>query len=426
MTDNQRAGILRIFLVCALLLVPASQLQAAGSGGINSPKHLGKPYVILVSIDGFRWDYQDLYDTPALDRIAQEGVRAERLIPVFPTLTFPNHYSIATGLYPANHGLVGNTFATVNREAWYSISRRETVEDGWWYGGVPIWVAAETAGMVTAAYYFVGTEAAVQGVPMSHWHTFDETVPGMKRVDQVLEWLELPPEQRPHLVTLYFEDVDKATHDYGPGSRQSVDSIRRVDQYIEKLQSGLDALPHGGDVYLIVVSDHGQMEKKVDEEIFLIDSVVDTQGLAIVNHGAVAFVYIPNGPAERAVEVRDAINENWAHGRAYLPRETPEAWKVTENSRFADVIVQADPGFLVFSGAARVEKKSRGDHGWAPEAEGMHGIFLASGPGLPHGRQIDPIRAVDIYPLMMKILGLPITTSIDGDPEALVHLLKAQ
>ena len=146
-----------------LFLITCSTAFAAGSGGTNAPGQRDKPYLILVSIDGFRWDYQALYDTPTLDRIATSGVRADAMIPVFPTLTFPNHYSIATGLYPANHRLIGNKFPSKDRRRMYSLSDREAVQDGSWYGGNPVWVEAENAGLVTAAYYFVGTEAPVNG-----------------------------------------------------------------------------------------------------------------------------------------------------------------------------------------------------------------------------------------------------------------------
>lgn len=410
--------------VLFLLLFFCSIALAQGSGGINAPEHRDKPYLILISLDGFRWDYQDLYDTPALDRIAANGVRAERMIPVFPTLTFPNHYSIATGLYPANHGLIGNAFPNKeDHDDWYAIAKREAVQDGRWYGGEPVWVAAEKAGMVTAAYYFVGTEADIQGVPMTYWHTFDASVPGLDRVSKALEWLSMPEERRPHFITLYFEDVDTMTHGYGPGSDRSIAAIERVDGYLDALLSGIDELPHGADIYLVVVSDHGQLAKKLDDEILVIDEVVDTGGLMIVDHGAAAFVYFREDDPERAESFRDAINIHWSHGKAVLRDEAPAAWRVTEAAGFADIIVQADPGFLVYSTEDKVQRRSRGDHGWVPDAGGMHAIFLASGPRLPNGETIGPIRSVDVYPLMMEILELPITTPIDGDADRLTRAL---
>ena len=407
-----------------LLVFLGSAVHAAGSGGVNAPAQRDKPYLILVSLDGFRWDYQDLFDTPALDRIAADGVRAKRLIPVFPTLTFPNHYSIATGLYPANHRLIGNTFPNRDLTEWYSLRMRDAVQDGGWYSGEPVWVAAEKAGMVTAAFFFVGTEADIQGIPMTYWNAFNASVPGLERVQQVIDWLSMPEEQRPHFITLYFEDVDTATHNHGPGSQQSVASIDRVNEYLTALLDGVAELPVADDVYYVVVSDHGQITKRLDKQILVLEGLVDLEGLSVVDHGAAAFIYMPEPDAGRAVAIRDAINDAWPYGEAILRREAPAAWRVTEEAGFADIIVQAEPGYLVYSTADRVQRRSRGDHGWAPEAEDMHAIFLASGPRLPAGRTIGPVRAVDVYPLMMEILGLPVTTPIDGDPARLVPLLE--
>ena len=406
-----------------LLLLTCGATLAAGSGGVNAPEQRDKPYLILVSIDGFRWDYQDLYNTPTLDRIASSGVRADASKPVFPTLTFPNHYSIATGLYPANHGLIGNKFPSKDRARFYSMYDREAVMDGTWYGGNPVWVAAENAGLVTAAYYFVGTEAPINGVPLTYWHAFDASVAGTARVDKALEWLAMPDETRPHLITLYFEDVDTTTHRFGPGSAESIASIEKVDAYLGRLLAGIDELPIADDVYVVIVSDHGQIASKLDERPFIIDSAVSLEDLTVVDHGSSAFIYLPEPDNQLAAGLRDAINESWAHGKAMLRTDTPKAWRATSAAGFADVILQADDGHLVFS-TARAVAPVPGNHGWAPEIEDMFGIFLAMGPDLPEGLQLAAINNVDIYPLLMKILGLPVTTPIDGDPALLPELLE--
>lgn len=406
-----------------LILLFCSSALAAGSGGVNAPEQRGKPYLVLVSIDGFRWDYQDRYATPALDRIAAKGIRAARMVPVFPTLTFPNHYSIATGLYPAHHGLIGNRFLSRDRKRYYDVADRQAVQDGSWYRGEPVWVAAEKAGMVTAACFFVGTEADIDGVPMTYWKAYDEAVPGDERVMQVLDWLAMPADRRPHFITLYFEDVDKASHHAGPDTPASIAAIGKADGYLAELMAGIDALPIASDVYVVVVSDHGQAARKDDEQPFIIDTVVDMNGMFVVDHGAVAFVYLPEPDRSRALSVRDAINRSWTHGKAMLREDAPASWHVDEAAGFADIIVQADPQYLVFSSAERVTTASRGDHGWPREFEAMHGIFLAAGPRLPMGRKIGAIEAVDIYPLLMKILELPATTPIDGDPDLLTRYL---
>lgn len=406
-----------------LLLIAWSAALAAGSGGINAPDQHDKPYLILVSIDGFRWDYQDLYETPTLDRIAETGIRADAMIPVFPTLTFPNHYSIATGLYPANHGLIGNEFPSKDRTRFYSMYNRDAVQDGDWYGGQPVWVVAEKNGMVSAAYYFVGTEAPVDDTPMTYWHVYDASVPGEERVDKALEWLSMPDERRPHLITLYFEDVDNATHRYGPGSAQSIAAIKQVDDYLDQLLKGIENLPVAKDVYVVIVSDHGQSAFNVDADPFTIDTVTNLEKLIIVDHGTSAFIYLPEPDPTHAKSIRDAINEEWEHGQAMLREDTPPDWQVTDDAGFADIIIQADPGYAVYS-SSDLFSGIASSHGWAPEFEDMYGIFLATGPRLPQGLQLAAINNVDVYPLMMKILDLPITTPIDGDPELLPDLLK--
>lgn len=427
---NQATILRRIqnFMVAFVLLTVAGAAIAAGSGGINAPDQRDKPHVILVSIDGFRWDYQNLADTPALDEIAANGIRAERMIPVFPTLTFPNHYSIATGLYPANHRLIGNKFPSKDRSRFYSLTDRDAVQDGSWYGGQPIWVATEKAGMVSAAYYFVGTEAPVDGIPMTYWHQFDATVPGMVRVEKALEWLAMPDGTRPHLITLYFEDVDTATHRHGPNSEQSLASIELVDSFMAALTAGINELPIADSVYVVIVSDHGQATRKLGEMPFIIEDVTDLDGLTVVDHGAAAFIYLPEKDAGRAVVIRDAINESWQHGSAMFRKDLPESWRATEEAGFADIVAQADPGYMIISTAERAKDalRLRGTHGWAREFEDMHGIFMATGPRLPKGEIIPAIEVVDIYPLLMNILELPITTPIDGDPMILPALLSSQ
>lgn len=381
--------------------------EAAGSGGVNADVQRDKPYVVLISIDGFGWDYTERFDTPALDRLIERGVRAESLKPVYPTLTFPNHYSIATGTYPAEHGIIANRFPHEASTDWYSYKDRGTVQDGSWYGGEPIWVAAERAGMVSAAYFFVGTEAPVGGISPSHWHPFSADIPGSERVDQALRWLQLPNEHRPHVVTLYFEHVDMAAHRYGPGSPETAAAVSEVNVYLSQLLDGIEALSIRDEVYVVVVSDHGQSVYRDRSATLVLDEVIDLDGIAIVEGGSYAFLFLDDGDTGRAAHIRDTVNAHWQHGRAWLRAETPEEWQLRRGARIADVILQPDPGYAVLSAEEHRVRLNVGAHGWAPEFRDMHGIFIGAGPRLPSGCTTGTVEAVEVYPLLLEILGLP-------------------
>ena len=186
-------------------------------------------YVLLVSMDGFRADYLEKTYTPNFDNMSKNGIRSEGLIPVFISKTFPNHYSIATGMYPENHGLIANSFYASDLDKFYSIRDRKSVEDGDFYGGEPIWVTAERQGVKTASYFWVGTEAAIAGVHPSIWKRYDQKVPFDDRIDSVMTWFSLPKSNRPRLVMLYFHEPDWTGHKYGPSSDETIDQIQKMD-----------------------------------------------------------------------------------------------------------------------------------------------------------------------------------------------------
>ena len=418
----------RLLLIMALsLIVPAdsfgSQTSGTGSGGVNAAEQRDKPYLLLVSIDGFRWDFADLQDTPAIDRIAENGLKAEALQPVFPTLTFPSHFSIATGVRPASHGIVANEFPNEDGSSWYQYKDRSSVQDGQWYLTEPIWVTAEKQGMVSAAYFFVGTEADVAGVRPSHWRAFDASISGEDRVAQVLGWLSEAPETRPHLITLYFEEVDTHTHSGGPGSAESLEAIQRVDAQLQLLLNGIGNLAHGKEVYVLLVSDHGQASYDSAQPTLVLDRIIDLEGTRNVEGGAYVFIHFEEVDINRAERMRDVINDHWACGRAMLPTQTPPAWNMGSSERYPDLIVLADPGCAVLSTAEKQNKINAGAHGWSPEMPEMRGIFYAMGPRIPAGIQIGIVETIDIYPLMLSILGLTAPHAMEGDPDKLPSLL---
>jgi predicted AlkP superfamily pyrophosphatase or phosphodiesterase len=396
---------------------PADEPPAAPR--TNATEHAGKPRVILVSLDGFRWDFLDRFDAPGLRSLGESGARAERLLPAFPTLTFPNHYSIATGLSPGRHGIVGNRFLDRAEGRGYSFRDRTDVEDGTWYGGEPIWVTAEKQGMTTAAYFFVGTEADVAGVRPTRWHRFSLDVPATERVDTALAWLAEPEATRPHLVLLYFERVDAAGHIHGTDAPETAAAVRDVDALIQRLTQGIAELPDGQNTYLVVVSDHGLRDLEPAAP-FVVDHVVDLTGSDYVAGGSFMFLYLADPAA--AASVRDRVNAAWDHGRAYLPPDLPAAWQAREHPRFGDVILVADPGHRVVPAIRAAQPVDAAGHGWAPEDPAMHGILLMAGPGIPPGTRLPAVDSVDLYPLLARMLGLQPAAGLDADPVALESL----
>jgi len=409
--------------VLAAFVVPFDA-AAQGSGGLNSAQHIDAPYLLLVSIDGLGNAAMAEASTPALDAIGRGGVRASAMRPVFPTLTFPNHYSIATGLYPAEHGIVGNEFPSADRQRWYSYRDRLSVQDPAWYGGVPIWVRAEQAGMVAAAFFFVGTEAPIAGIRPTYSYLYDQSVPGKVRIEQVLDWLALPGPRRPHLVTLYFEAVDVASHRYGPGHPRTRAAIEAVDGLIGRLLAGVARLPLADEVYVIVVSDHGQAAYEDPRRPYVLEQHIDITDARMVDGGNYVMLYFERPERGRLERMADTINAGWDHGTAYLREDAPAHWRVPgADTRYADLIVQANPGHAVVSSVTRRAKITPGAHGWDPHAPGQAAIFLATGPRLPAARRIGEISVVDVYPLMLDILGLAPPAGYDTGSRVLSDLL---
>ncbi len=395
---------------------PVAAVRAGdGWGGVNDPAVRDRPHVVLVSFDGFRPDYLRRFDTPHFARLAARGARAEGLVSVFPSLTFPGHYSIATGLYPEAHGIVGNRFYDPVRDDEFDFRDDDDPGDGSWWGGEPIWVTAERQGLVTAAFFFPGTEADIGGVRPSRWRPYDSGVPNAERVAQVLAWLALPEDRRPHLVTLYFSLVDGAGHSLGPDAPGMRRSVEAADRLLGRLLDGVDALPHAASVALVVVSDHGMAAPDPDRLTVLPD-VADLGGVRLVAAGPAMSVHV--GEPARSRALRDELNAGLTHARAYLREDIPARLRVRGSPRIGDILVI--PEGLGLVGFRRVVERVRqllrpGMHGWDPQLPAMHGIFLAAGPGIEAGVTLPPVEAVDVYPLVAHLLGLTPHLDVAGD-----------
>jgi predicted AlkP superfamily pyrophosphatase or phosphodiesterase len=406
-----------------LLCATGAGLAQGVAAGTNAPNQRDKPYVILLSFDGIRAEYLQRLDLPNFARVMRAGVRSEGLIPVFPSKTFPNHYSIATGMYVDAHGIVGNSFWDPAKAATYSLGDSLSVRDATWYRGEPIWVTAEKQGMVAASYFWPGSEAPISGVRPSIVKAYDGRVPNARRVDSVLAWLAMPPESRPHMITMYMSDVDGAGHDHGPLSPQVDTAAWAVDVALGRLLDGMDRLPADvrGRVYLVIVSDHGMSETS-PRWYAALDTLIDLAGVRIADGGPLANLHVDGGLA-RAVVLRDSINRRMRHGMAYARGDVPVALHYNTDPRIGDLVVIMDEHFTVGS-ANRAPRRNGGGHGWDPSLPSMHAAFLVMGPGIPPGKVMSAFENIEIYPYLTELLALPAATPIDGHAGRLAQLIR--
>jgi alkaline phosphatase D len=361
-----------------------------------------KHYVVLVSLGGFRYDYAKKYGATHLLAMAKEGASApDGMIPSYPSITFPNHYTLVTGLYPEHHGIVANSFYDQQRKERYAYNDPKTAGDGTWYGGTPLWVLAEKQSMRSACFFWPGSEAAIQDVRPSYYLHFDDKFPDEQRVDRVIEWLKLPEDKRPHFVTLYYSNVDHAGHDYGPGSPQVAEAVKRVDALIGKLHAGLNALRLPID--LIVVSDHGMA--KTEGPWINLDKYAD-----LSNFTTVGSLLYANSEAEtdRAYQKLKAADGNFTvYRRAHMP-----AWlHDNTNPRSGDPIIVAQGPYAIRAHAPAAGQQDHppdaGMHGYDPRLmPEMKAIFYAAGPDIRPGTTFKPFENVNVYPFIAKILQL--------------------
>lgn len=422
-------------ILCFALAVCSLAVASYGQGiapvitvdhGPNAPQQLAKPYVILVSLDGFRCDYAKKYHAEHILALAAQGAGApEGMLPAYPSITFPNHYTIVTGLYPEHHGLVANNFYDPARKETYSYRDAKAVGDGTWYGGTPLWVLAEQQGMRSASFFWVGSEADIQGVRPSYYLKFDGSFPNGKRVEQVLAWLHLPPEQRPHFITLYFSDTDTAGHRYGPDSRQVEDAVHELDGQIGKLEDGIkeSKLP----VDLIVLADHGMAEVK-GSPIHL-----DQYGLNTAWVDPIIGSSLYAKSEDDAQKAYGALRGKSDKFVVYRRAQVPAYLHFDSNPREGDpVVVPTGPYYIsVAADPSGAEHPPVGMHGYdATHMPEMRALFVAFGPDIRSGVMLEPFENVDVYPLIAKILGLDITHlqngPIDGKLGVLEGILKTK
>jgi predicted AlkP superfamily pyrophosphatase or phosphodiesterase len=412
----------RTFVLACLFLALHLPVQAQAK-----PINDLQPTLILISLDGFRYDYLNLYQPPSLKSLARGGIRARWMVPSFPSKTFPNHYTIATGRYPQNHGIVENNIYDPGFNAVFTLSDRREVENPRWWLGEPIWVTAQKQGQKSASVFYPGTEGVIAGTRPTYWKTYDSKMSNSARVDTLLSWLDLPREQRPTFLALYFSDPDDAGHDFGPLSKETKRAVLKVDAEIDRLVQGLKARAIFNRVNLIIVSDHGMATVRRRHAI-LLDKLFDINLATRIFWTREIVSIFPREGHEN--EIYKSLKRKLPRqARVYRKAEMPARFHYSQSPRIAPLLVLPAEGWILTNRKAFAEMKAKGEltgvkggHGYDNRLRSMRAIFIAHGPAFKKGRVVEPFENIQVYNIMTRILGLRPAAN-DGDYRVAMKIL---
>lgn len=403
------------FNVSAQVTVPlVDTVQKIAEGRKNSPAQEKKPYVILISADGFRWDYADRCHAENLIRLRKSGVAATSMLPSYPSVTFPNHYALVTGLYPSHSGLVNNIFFDRDRKEFYSMSNKTKVADGTWYGGTPLWVLAEQQKMLAASFYWVASEAAIKHMRPTYYYVYNEKINIHNRIQAVVDWLKLPEAQRPHFITFYFPQVDHAGHLNTPESPEVEHEVHFVDSAVNELNKAVKTT--GLNVNFIFVSDHGMTKVDTKEQIS-IPAAIDTSKFTISGDGILVELYAKDKSSVAATykELKKEANGYEVYLKTNVPERLHYGAADDWHNRLGDILLI--PAWPKVFNLSKRKTINPGWHGYDPAlVKDMHATFYAWGPAFKKGLTIQPFHNVDVYNLVSNMLGLKINPEdhVDG------------
>jgi predicted AlkP superfamily pyrophosphatase or phosphodiesterase len=404
-----------LLLICLLLTAYSfaqDTTQKIIPNRTNSIAQQKKPYVILISADGFRYDYAKKYNAQHLLALSSTGVQAQSMIPSYPSVTFPNHYALVSGLYPSHSGLVNNSFYDRERRDSYSMSNKLKVSDSSWYFGSPLWVLAEQQQMLSASFYWVASEAAIQGINPTYYYIYNEKIAIHDRISAVVNWLKLPEDKRPHLITFYFPQVDHAGHMFGPDAPETEREVLFVDSAVNELNKAVKTT--GVDVNFIFVADHGMTKVDRDHPIG-IPAAIDTAKFKISGDGLLVELY-----AKDKAAIQSTYEQLKAEAKGYdvyLKTNVPANLHYSQtddwHNRIGDILLI--PHYPLVFNLWNSKKINIGWHGYDPDAvKDMHATFLAWGPAFKTGKQIPSFKNVEVFNLVNCILGLKYNGKVDG------------
>ena len=380
--------------------------------------------LLLISFDGFRYDYLSKANTPNFDKLVETGVISEGLIPTFPSKTFPNYYAIATGLYPENNGFVGNSMYDPQMGARFTMRNRDAVENQEWYEGEPIWNTVEKSGKKAGTMFWVGSETAIQGMRPTHWKKYDQGMPDSARIDTVVKWLSYGNEQEVDFATLYFSFTDTQGHRYGPNSSEVVAAIEAADDLIGYLMEQMNNAELREVTNLLIASDHGMTEVS-KERVVILDEMINPEDLEVIEYSPALMANV-TGEKEKLDEVYSALKVNEKNFRVYKKEDIPERYHLKNHRRVPELLMVADIGYTITTREyfeSRENYPSGGAHGFDNREKEMHAIFVANGPAFKQGYKIKAVQNVHLYPLIAHLLQVK-PAETDGSLDSISVILK--
>ena len=408
--------------VLAIVLALSAGISGLSPQASAADQPDNQPITLLIGLDGLRWDIIDRHPAPTLQRLADQGVRAQGLIPVLPSKTFPNFYAIATGLYPENNGVMDNTTYAPEINTTFRMSDQN---DARWFQGEPIWVTAEQQGVRAATMFWVGSAAPVAGTRPSYWRQFDGSVSNAARVQQVFDWLDLPEPERPGFISLYFEAIDSASHGAGVDSAEERQAVADVDAELAHLLQGLESRGLLTQMNIVIVGDHGMTDLSADRIIYLDDYVdfssLHSPQLSGERQGNAVFAAF-HGEDVSVENVYQALALAHPKMQVYRKSQFPDWFRLSHPDRGPDLLIVPDNGWLLSKRGIEF-RGPRATHGFSPQHRDMHAALIASGPAFRQGVTVEPLHVVDIYGILSRTLGI-VPADNDGSARRIGTLFR--
>ncbi|GIT10033.1 MAG: alkaline phosphatase family protein [Candidatus Neomarinimicrobiota bacterium] len=390
-----------VFLVFFLTSCNQVHETIHGSSSGTDLSYYGEPStpLILISIDGFRWDYFDKVETPNFDRLIANGSKADGLKTSYPSKTFPNHISIVTGNYPSNHGIISNYFYDADFDEYFYIGAGSTAaQDGKWIDAEPIWVTIEKQAKRAMIMFWPMSDAEIMGIRPSKYYVYNEDPTNLDRMDQILSWLLHTGNARPSFLASYFSVVDSKGHSYGPDGDETIEAIRVVDKAIGHLIDGLEAQNILNEVNIMIVSDHGMTETP-DTKVINIADYINLDDVVTVGGGPFMEIRPNEGKLESVYQALQNIDNT----QVFKKEDIPDKFNYKNNNRIEPILLLADEHWSIMTPG---RTPIAGSHGYDPDYQSMNGIFIAHGPAFKSGFSGPEIHNIHLYEMMCKILGV--------------------